>query len=40
MIFQDPLSSLNPVIPIGLQVAEVLERHQGKDRREAERERP
>jgi peptide/nickel transport system ATP-binding protein len=37
MIFQDPLSSLNPVIPIGLQVAEVLQRHQGKDRGEAER---
>jgi peptide/nickel transport system ATP-binding protein len=29
MIFQDPLSSLNPVIPIGLQVTEVLERHRG-----------
>ncbi|MEV4758913.1 ABC transporter ATP-binding protein [Micromonospora sp. NPDC049559] len=38
MIFQDPLSSLNPVIPIGLQVAEVLERHQGRDRRTALRE--
>jgi peptide/nickel transport system ATP-binding protein len=35
MIFQDPLSSLNPVVPIGVQVAEVLERHQGKDRKEA-----
>jgi peptide/nickel transport system ATP-binding protein len=32
MIFQDPLSSLNPVLPIGLQVAEVLQRHQGLDR--------
>ncbi|WP_040479501.1 oligopeptide/dipeptide ABC transporter ATP-binding protein [Longispora albida] len=29
MIFQDPLSSLNPVIPIGLQVTEVLKRHRG-----------
>ena len=38
MIFQDPLSSLNPVIPIGVQVAEVLERHQGMDRRQALRE--
>src|SRR3954464_12673247 len=38
MIFQDPLSSLNPVIPLGLQVAEVLERHQGRTRREALRE--
>ncbi|GLZ80292.1 dipeptide/oligopeptide/nickel ABC transporter ATP-binding protein [Actinorhabdospora filicis] len=27
MIFQDPLSSLNPVVPIGLQVTEVLQRH-------------
>jgi peptide/nickel transport system ATP-binding protein len=35
MIFQDPLSSLNPVVPIGLQVAEVLQRHQGKDKRES-----
>ncbi len=32
MIFQDPLSSLNPVVPIGLQVAEVLERHRGMKR--------
>ena len=38
MIFQDPLSSLNPVIPIGVQVAEVLERHQGRDRKQALRE--
>ncbi|MGI5212901.1 ABC transporter ATP-binding protein [Plantactinospora sp. CA-290183] len=29
MIFQDPLSSLNPVIPIGRQVTEVLTRHRG-----------
>ncbi|HIV57158.1 MAG TPA: ABC transporter ATP-binding protein [Candidatus Stackebrandtia faecavium] len=29
MVFQDPLSSLNPVIPIGVQVTEILERHQG-----------
>jgi peptide/nickel transport system ATP-binding protein len=38
MIFQDPLSSLNPVIPLGLQVAEVLERHQGRRRPAALRE--
>ncbi|MEU1607257.1 ABC transporter ATP-binding protein [Micromonospora matsumotoense] len=38
MIFQDPLSSLNPVIPIGVQVAEVLERHRGMARRKALRE--
>jgi peptide/nickel transport system ATP-binding protein len=36
MIFQDPLSSLNPVITIGRQVTEVMERHQGLSRREAE----
>ena len=35
MIFQDPLSSLNPVIPIGIQVAEVLERHRGMDHKVA-----
>jgi peptide/nickel transport system ATP-binding protein len=29
MVFQDPLSSLNPVIPIGLQITEVLTRHRG-----------
>jgi peptide/nickel transport system ATP-binding protein len=29
MIFQDPLSSLNPVVPLGIQVTEVLERHRG-----------
>jgi peptide/nickel transport system ATP-binding protein len=29
MVFQDPLSSLNPVIPIGLQITEVLRRHRG-----------
>jgi peptide/nickel transport system ATP-binding protein len=28
MIFQDPLSSLNPVVQIGTQVAEVIQRHQ------------
>jgi peptide/nickel transport system ATP-binding protein len=35
MVFQDPLSSLNPVIPIGLQITEVLERHRGMPRRQA-----
>ncbi len=35
MVFQDPMSSLNPVIPIGVQVTEVLERHQGLKRDEA-----
>lgn len=36
MVFQDPLSSLNPVVSIGRQVAEVLQRHQGQRRAEAE----
>jgi len=35
MVFQDPLSSLNPVVPIGLQVTEVLERHRGMPRKKA-----
>ena len=35
MIFQDPLSSLNPVVPIGIQVTEVLERHRGMSRKAA-----
>lgn len=38
MIFQDPLSSLNPVIPIGIQVTEVLERHRGMRRKAAMKE--
>lgn len=38
MIFQDPLSSLNPVVPLGVQVAEVLERHR-KMKRPAARKR-
>jgi peptide/nickel transport system ATP-binding protein len=37
MIFQDPLSSLNPVVPLGVQVAEVLERHRGMNRGDAGR---
>jgi peptide/nickel transport system ATP-binding protein len=35
MIFQDPLSSLNPVVSIGIQVTEVLERHRGLSRKAA-----
>ncbi len=35
MIFQDPLSSLNPVVPLGVQVTEVIERHRGLSRKEA-----
>ncbi|HXV92047.1 MAG TPA: ABC transporter ATP-binding protein [Pseudonocardia sp.] len=32
MVFQDPLSSLNPVVPIGVQVTEVLSRHRGMNK--------
>ncbi len=35
MVFQDPLTSLNPVVPIGLQVSEVIEKHRGLPRRKA-----
>jgi peptide/nickel transport system ATP-binding protein/oligopeptide transport system ATP-binding protein len=35
MIFQEPMTSLNPLLPVGLQVAEVLEEHLGAGRREA-----
>lgn len=35
MVFQDPLSSLNPVVPVGVQVTEVLERHRGMSRKSA-----
>jgi peptide/nickel transport system ATP-binding protein len=27
MVFQDPMTSLNPVVPIGVQVTEILQRH-------------
>jgi peptide/nickel transport system ATP-binding protein len=29
MVFQDPMSSLNPVLTVGRQITEVLERHEG-----------
>ena len=35
MIFQDPMTSLNPHLTIGRQMSRVLERHQGVSRRDA-----
>ena len=35
MIFQEPMTSLNPVLTIGRQIAETLTLHQGLDRRAA-----
>ena len=35
MIFQEPMSSLNPVFTVGFQIAEVLRRHMGMGRRAA-----
>lgn len=35
MIFQDPVAGLNPVIPVGDQVAEMLTTHTGASRKEA-----
>jgi len=35
MIFQEPMTSLNPVFPIGEQIAEPVRLHQGKDHRQA-----
>jgi len=38
MIFQEPMTSLNPVLTIGFQIAEALIYHRGLDRRAAEAE--
>ncbi|WP_413723763.1 dipeptide ABC transporter ATP-binding protein [Sodalis sp. RH16] len=35
MIFQEPMTSLNPVFPVGEQIAESIRLHQGKDHRGA-----
>src|SRR5690606_25539058 len=35
MVFQDPLSSLNPVFRVGTQIGEVFRRHRGASRRQA-----
>ena len=38
MVFQDPQTSLNPVLTVGRQVTEVLERHRGMTGADADRE--
>ncbi|MGQ9597912.1 MAG: ABC transporter ATP-binding protein [Anaerolineae bacterium] len=35
MIFQDPMTSLNPVLTIGKQITEVLQKHMGMNQQEA-----
>src|SRR5207302_9177185 len=37
MIFQEPMTSLNPVLTIGRQITETLEQHRGADRAAAEK---
>jgi peptide/nickel transport system ATP-binding protein len=36
MVFQDPMTSLNPVVHVGTQVGEVIRQHYGSNRGEAE----
>ena len=35
MVFQEPMTSLNPVFTVGEQISETLRRHQGLNRRQA-----
>jgi peptide/nickel transport system ATP-binding protein len=37
MIFQEPMTSLNPVLPVGFQIAEALIEHRGMSRRQAQK---
>ena len=37
MIFQEPMTSLNPVLTVGRQIGETLQLHQGLSQREAEK---
>src|SRR5207244_4736471 len=37
MVFQDPLTSLHPMLPIGRQLTDHVRRHLGLDRRASER---
>jgi oligopeptide/dipeptide ABC transporter ATP-binding protein len=37
MIFQDPMTSLNPTLRIGTQITETMERHLGLDRKQAKK---
>ncbi len=35
MVFQDPMTSLNPTMPIGRQISESVRQHQGLSRKAA-----
>ena len=39
MVFQDPMTSLNPLFTVGAQIGEVLRTHLGMSRKQAERAR-